>query len=141
MNMAMNLMYAVAVAVALGVGGWLAVAGRIEVGTVVAVVSSLGRLNDPWGDLVNWAREWSVDSVQYRLFADAVNGKGLGNWLKSYGRALCVPNTPIQSLRDTIIIMLRHRLNVLRRRNSTSDTRGRQEPTDCSSLLYRPVPS
>ena len=77
MNMAMNLMYALAVAVALGVGGWLAVAGRIEVGTVVAVVSGLGKLNDPWGDLVNWAREWSVDSVKYRLFADAVNGKGL----------------------------------------------------------------
>src|SRR5258708_28884684 len=41
MNMAMNLMYAIAVAVALGVGGWLAVAGRIEVGTVVAVASGL----------------------------------------------------------------------------------------------------
>jgi ABC-type bacteriocin/lantibiotic exporter with double-glycine peptidase domain len=57
MNMLMNLMYALAVAVALGVGGWLAVAGRIEVGTVVAVVSGLGKLNDPWGDLVNWARQ------------------------------------------------------------------------------------
>ena len=68
---------ALAVAVALGAGGWLVVAGRIEVGTVVAVVSGLGKLNDPWGDLVNWAREWSVDSVKYRLFADAVNGKGL----------------------------------------------------------------
>jgi ABC-type multidrug transport system fused ATPase/permease subunit len=77
MNLAMNLMYAFAVAVALGVGGWLAVQGRIEVGTVVAVVSGLGKLNDPWGDLVNWAREWSVDSVKYRLFADAVNGRGL----------------------------------------------------------------
>ena len=44
---------------------------------MVAVVSGLGKLNDPWGDLVNWAREWSVDSVKYRLFADAVNGKGL----------------------------------------------------------------
>jgi hypothetical protein len=63
--------------VALGAGGWLAVSGRIEVGTVVAVVSGLGKLNDPWGDLVSWAREWSVDSVKYRLFADAVNGKGL----------------------------------------------------------------
>jgi ABC-type multidrug transport system fused ATPase/permease subunit len=77
MNLAMNLMYAFAVAVALGVGGWLAVQGRIEIGTVVAVVSGLGKLNDPWGDLVNWARAWSVDSVKYRLFADAVNGRGL----------------------------------------------------------------
>jgi len=77
MNMAMNLMYSLTVAVALGAGGWLAVSGRIEVGTVVAVVSGLGKLNDPWGDLVSWAREWSVDSVKYRLFADAVNGTGL----------------------------------------------------------------
>lgn len=77
MNLAMNLMYHLAVAVALGVGGWFAVSGRIEVGTVVAVVSGLGKLNDPWGDLVSWARQWSVDSVKYRLFADAVNGKGL----------------------------------------------------------------
>ena len=77
MNLAMNLMYAIAVAVALGVGGWFAVSGRIDVGTVVAVVSGLGKLNDPWGDLVNWARELSVDSVKYRLFADAVNRQGL----------------------------------------------------------------
>ena len=38
---------------------------------MVAIVSGLGKLNDPWGDLVNWAREFSVDSVKYRLFADA----------------------------------------------------------------------
>ncbi|CAN5901803.1 hypothetical protein BH11PSE3_BH11PSE3_25880 [soil metagenome] len=77
MNLGMNLMYAFAVAVALGVGGWLAVAGQIEVGTVVAVVSGLGKLNDPWGDLVNWARELSVDSVKYRLFAEAIKRRGL----------------------------------------------------------------
>jgi hypothetical protein len=44
---------------------------------VVAVVAGLGKLNDPWGDLVNWGRELSVDSVKYRLFADAVGGRGL----------------------------------------------------------------
>ena len=77
MNLAMNLMHYLAVATALGVGGWFAVSGQIDVGTVVAVVSGLGKLNDPWGDLVSWAREWSVDSVKYRLFVDAVNGRGL----------------------------------------------------------------
>ena len=55
------------------VGGWFAVEGRIEVGTVVAIVSGLGKLNDPWGDVVNWARELSVVGVKYRLFADVVN--------------------------------------------------------------------
>lgn len=77
MNLGMNLMYAFAVAAALGVGGWFAVSGRIDVGTVVAVVSGLGKLKDPWSDLVNWGRELSVDSVKYRLFVDAVGRRGL----------------------------------------------------------------
>ena len=72
MNLAMNFMYHGAVAIALGVGGLLAVQHKLEVGTVVAIVSGLGKLNDPWGDLVNWGREFSVDSVKYRLFADAL---------------------------------------------------------------------
>jgi ABC-type multidrug transport system fused ATPase/permease subunit len=71
MNLLMNLMHHLSVAAALCAGGWLALEGRIEVGTVVAVVGGLGKLNDPWGDLVNWAREFSVVSVKYRLFADA----------------------------------------------------------------------
>lgn len=73
MNLLMNLMHHSAVAVALCVGGWFALEGRIEVGTVVAIVGGLGKLNDPWGDLVNWARELSVVDVKYRLFADVVN--------------------------------------------------------------------
>ncbi len=72
MNLLMNLMHYFAVAVALGIGGWFAVAGRIEVGTVVAIVVGLGKLNDPWGDLVSWGREFSVVSVKYRLFIDAL---------------------------------------------------------------------
>jgi ABC-type bacteriocin/lantibiotic exporter with double-glycine peptidase domain len=73
MNLLMNLMHHSAVAVALGVGGWLVLEGRMDVGTVVAIVGGLGKLNDPWGDLVNWARELSVVGVKYRLFADVVN--------------------------------------------------------------------
>jgi len=73
MNLLMNLMHHLAVAAVLCVGGWLALEGRIEVGTVVAMVGGLGKLNDPWGDIVNWAREFSVVSVKYRLFADAAN--------------------------------------------------------------------
>lgn len=73
MNLLMNLMHHFAVAVALCVGGWLAIEGHIQVGTVVAIVGGLGKLNDPWGDLVNWAREFSVVGVKYRLFIDAAN--------------------------------------------------------------------
>jgi hypothetical protein len=65
-------------AVALGVGGWFAIQHRIDVGTVVAVVSGLGKLKDPWSDLVNWgAASCPVDSVKYRLFADALGRRGL----------------------------------------------------------------
>jgi ABC-type bacteriocin/lantibiotic exporter with double-glycine peptidase domain len=73
MNLFMNLMQYFAVAIALGVGGWFAVEGRLDVGTVVACVSGLTKLKDPWGDVVNWARELSVVEVKYRLFTDAAN--------------------------------------------------------------------
>jgi ABC-type bacteriocin/lantibiotic exporter with double-glycine peptidase domain len=73
MNLLMNLMHHLAVAVVLCLGGWLALERRIELGTVVAMVGGLGKLNDPWGDIVNWAREFSVVGVKYRLFAGAAN--------------------------------------------------------------------
>jgi ABC-type multidrug transport system fused ATPase/permease subunit len=72
-NFLMNVTYHCAVAVALGVGGYFAVNGRIEVGSVVAIVAGIGRLNDPWGDLVNWWRELAVVSMKYRLFAQALD--------------------------------------------------------------------
>ena len=72
MSLAMNFMHYLAVAIALGVGGLFVVEERIELGTVVAVISGLGKLNDPWRDLVNWGRELSVDTVKYRLFAEAL---------------------------------------------------------------------
>jgi hypothetical protein len=88
MNLLMNLMHHLAVAVVLCFGGWLALEGRIEVGTVVAMVGGLGKLNDPWGDVVNWAREFSVVSVKYRLFADAAN------WLMGTQSPLVEPDLP-----------------------------------------------
>ena len=72
MNFLMNLMHHLGVAAALGVGGWYAVQGRFEVGTVVAFVSGLGKVNDPWGDIVNWFREMMVVRVRYRLVAQGM---------------------------------------------------------------------
>jgi hypothetical protein len=60
MNLLMNLMHHLSVrgrAVRRRLDG---PGGQLEVGTVVAIASGLGKLNDPWGDLVNWAREFSV---------------------------------------------------------------------------------
>jgi ABC-type bacteriocin/lantibiotic exporter with double-glycine peptidase domain len=72
MNFLMNLMHHLGVATVLGVGGWYAVQGKLEVGTVVAFVSGLAKVNDPWGDIVNWYREMVVVSMRYRLVADAM---------------------------------------------------------------------
>ena len=71
MNFLMNLMHHLGVACTLGIGGWYAVTGRIEVGTLVAFISGLAKVNDPWGDLVNWFREMTEVRVRYRLVADA----------------------------------------------------------------------
>lgn len=72
MNFIMNLTHHLQIAGALLLGGWLVISGRTEVGTVVAFISSIGRLNDPWGDLVNYFRDLSTTLVKYRLVADAI---------------------------------------------------------------------
>jgi len=72
MNFLMNLMHHLGVASVLAVGGWYAATGRIEIGTVVAFISGLAKVNDPWGDIVNWFRDATVNSMKYRLIADAV---------------------------------------------------------------------
>jgi ABC-type multidrug transport system fused ATPase/permease subunit len=74
MNFLMNSMQHLAVAVILFVGGWFVVKGRTEVGTVVAFISGLDRVNDPWGDLVNYFREMTSAGVKYRLVAAALGG-------------------------------------------------------------------
>jgi ABC-type multidrug transport system fused ATPase/permease subunit len=72
MNFLMNLMHHLGVATALCIGGWLAVQGRLEVGSVVAFVSGLGKVNDPWGDIVNWFREMTVASMRYGMVSEAM---------------------------------------------------------------------
>jgi ABC-type bacteriocin/lantibiotic exporter with double-glycine peptidase domain len=72
MNFLMNLMHHLGVAAALAVGGWLVLRGRIELGTVVAFISGLAKVNDPWGDVVNWFREMTVVRMRYRLMTAAV---------------------------------------------------------------------
>ncbi len=74
MNFLMNSMQHLAVAAILFVGGWFVVEGRTEVGTVVAFISGLDRVNDPWGDLVNYFREMTSSRIKYRLVERALNG-------------------------------------------------------------------
>ena len=68
---------------------WASAAGwpwpaRIEVGTVVAVVSGLGKLNDPWGDLVNWARELVGRQRQISAFRRCRERQGACNRLNRH---------------------------------------------------------
>jgi ABC-type bacteriocin/lantibiotic exporter with double-glycine peptidase domain len=72
MNFLMNICNHLQVISALLVGGWWVYTQQLEIGGVVAFISGIARLNDPWGDLVNYFRDVNVTQVKYRLLADAV---------------------------------------------------------------------
>jgi len=67
MNFLMNLLYHLGIIGILAVGGWLVVQGKTEVGTIVAFISGLNRMNDPWGDLVDFFRNLTNTGVKYRM--------------------------------------------------------------------------
>jgi ABC-type bacteriocin/lantibiotic exporter with double-glycine peptidase domain len=73
MNFLMNLSTQMQVIGVLAVGGWAVLGGQLEVGGVVAFVSGIGRITDPWGDLVNYFRDANINQVKFRLLSDAVN--------------------------------------------------------------------
>jgi ABC-type multidrug transport system fused ATPase/permease subunit len=73
MNFLMNLCSHLQIISALLIGGWWVYTDRLELGGVVAFISGINRLNDPWGDLVNYFRDLTVTQVKYRLLANAVN--------------------------------------------------------------------
>jgi ABC-type multidrug transport system fused ATPase/permease subunit len=72
MNFLMNLMYHLGVVGALVIGGWFVITGRTELGTVVAFLSGLAKVNDPWGDIVDWFRDMTITIVKYHLIRDAI---------------------------------------------------------------------
>ena len=72
MNFLMNFCNHLQRIAALLLGGWYVLHGQLEVGGVVAFISGVEKLNDPWGDLVNYFRDFSVTQVKYRLVSTAV---------------------------------------------------------------------
>ena len=68
----MNFCSQLQIIAALLIGGWYVYTDQLVIGGVVAFISAVGRLNDPWGDLVNYFRDMSVTKVKYRLVADAL---------------------------------------------------------------------
>ena len=78
-NFLMNLLYSLGVIGILAVGGWLVLQDRTDVGTIVAFISGLNRMNVPWRDLMNWFRDLTNAGTKYRLIATrARQGLGIG---------------------------------------------------------------
>jgi len=73
MNFLMNLSTQLQIIGVLLVGGWAVYEQRLEIGGVVAFISGIGRITDPWGDLVNYFRDVNITQVKYRLVRDAIN--------------------------------------------------------------------
>jgi len=67
MNFLMNLLHQVGIIGILAVGGWLVLQGKTEVGTIVAFISGLSRMNDPWNDLVDFFRNLSNTGLKFRM--------------------------------------------------------------------------
>jgi ABC-type multidrug transport system fused ATPase/permease subunit len=78
MNFLMNLLHHLGIIGILSVGGWLLLHGETEVGTVVAFISGLNRMNDPWGDLVNYFRDLTNAGVKYQLIAQVLDKHSSG---------------------------------------------------------------
>ena len=72
MNFLMNLLHHFGIVALLFVGGWLFLHGKTEMGTVVAFISGLNRMNDPWGDLVNFFRDLTNTAIKYRMITSAL---------------------------------------------------------------------
>ena len=73
MNFLMNLSTQLQIIGALLVGGWAVYSNQLEIGGVVAFISGIGRITDPWGDLVNYFRDVNITQVKYALVRDAID--------------------------------------------------------------------
>jgi ABC-type multidrug transport system fused ATPase/permease subunit len=57
MNFLMNFCSHLQIVASLLIGGWMVHTDQLQVGGVVAFISAVSRLNDPWGDVVNYFRD------------------------------------------------------------------------------------
>jgi ABC-type multidrug transport system fused ATPase/permease subunit len=71
MNFLMNFMTHLGYAAIFALGGYYVVTGKTEIGTVVVFISGLSKINDPWGQLVDWYRNLKVTQIKYQLIRDA----------------------------------------------------------------------
>lgn len=86
MNFIINLLYHLGTVGILLVGGWFVMQGKTEVGTVVAFISGLTKVNDPWNDLVTFFRDMTNARVKYRLIAKVLDDQDPGEVAQSQAR-------------------------------------------------------
>jgi ABC-type bacteriocin/lantibiotic exporter with double-glycine peptidase domain len=75
MNFLMNLSHKLGIAAILCIGGWFVVLGKTQIGTVVAFVSGLATVKDPWDDLATWYQTMMVTTARYELLNDTLEGR------------------------------------------------------------------
>jgi len=71
LNFLMNGSFHLCMGAILALGGYYVSIGKLDIGSVVACAGGLARLNDPWGDLVDWFRELRVTQAKYALIRSA----------------------------------------------------------------------
>ncbi|WP_375459253.1 hypothetical protein [uncultured Enterovirga sp.] len=76
MNFLMNLCHQLGIAGILGIGGWFVVSGETQVGTVVAFISGLATVKDPWDDLTNWYQTMMITRARYALLHRVLEREG-----------------------------------------------------------------
>ncbi|MGV4796701.1 ABC transporter transmembrane domain-containing protein [Rhizobium sp. F40D2] len=76
MNFMMNLMTQLGYAGIFALGGYYVATGNTEIGTVVAFISGLSKIRDPWGELIDWYRDLRVTQVKYAMIRDASAASG-----------------------------------------------------------------
>jgi len=69
---ALNALAALGVVGILMLGGWLVLRGETDVGTVVAALTGMTRIDRPWKNLVKFYRSLSMVRVRYGMLADAL---------------------------------------------------------------------
>ncbi len=53
-------------------GGWLVLRGETNVGTIVAALTGMSRIDRPWKNLVKFYRSLGTVLVRYGLLADVI---------------------------------------------------------------------
>lgn len=75
-KLALSVITALGAVAILFIGGWLVLQGRSDVGTVVASLSGLARIDGPWRTLIQFFRQASTVRVNYEMLTKALAKRG-----------------------------------------------------------------